>query len=295
MSRLRGGRTREPREAREAKEVREAREAKEAREARETREEKAARRERAATNRGIRGVSTVVGFVLVFAILMTSIAVLYGSGVGTLEQARESEQVTNAERAMVALSENFGAIHRGRAPGRAGEIRLAGGTLTVNETSSFRLVVNRGGTVVQQDVGVGSLVYRLDDAAVWYEAGAVFRNGGESSVVAARPAFACNDERALVSTVTVRPASGSTSVGKQGTVVVVGRESDRSLVFPTDAAPQTDATDTTVRFEIRESANRDAWDRYLTENGWTKVGDDYECTTRRAYARRTVVSVAIRA
>lgn len=241
-----------------------------------------------------RGVSTVVGFVLVFAVLMTSIGLLYGTGVGTLEEVRQDEQVTNAERAMVALGQNFEAIHYGRAPGRAGEIRLAGGTFAVDETTRFRLVVERGGTVVQRNLGVGSLVYRLGDAAIRYESGAVFRSRGGSSVVVSRPAFTCREDRALVSTVTVEPVGESTAVGAQGTVVVVGRNADRELLFPTNGTPQDDDLDTTVRFEIRESANSEAWRRYLTANGWRRVGDEYVCETRRAYARRTVIEVAIR-
>ncbi|WP_135805207.1 DUF7289 family protein [Halorussus marinus] len=241
-----------------------------------------------------RGVSNVVGFVLVFAVVVVSIGALYGSGIGSLEGVRDAEQVNNAERAVAALAQNFEAVHRGRAPGRAGEVRLNGGTLSINETTGFRVTVAHDGDVVTEDVGVGALVYRYDDTAIRYEAGAVFRQADGGSVLVRRPAFECSDDRALVSTVSVRPTADTASVTSDGTVVVVGRRAEASTVFPRTATAQTDDEDTVVRFEVASSANRDAWDRYLTDNGWVRSGDRYECTTARAFVRRTVLSVAIR-
>lgn len=239
-----------------------------------------------------RGVSHVVGYVLVFAVVITSIGVLYGSGVGSLEQARDIEQVDNAERAVVALAQNFEAVHRGHAPGRAGEVRLGGGSLGVDETTEFRVEVSSDGTVVQRNVGHGSLVYEYDDTAIRYEAGGVFRRGGGGSVLVRRPAFDCTDDRALVSTISLRPTSDAGTIAKDGTVVVEGRRAESTTVFPRSASPQTDA-DATVRFAVVSSANGDAWDRYLTDNGWTRSGGWYECTADRAFVRRTILRVAI--
>lgn len=241
-----------------------------------------------------RGVSHIVGFVLVFAVVMASIGALYASGVGSLDQVRDREQVNNAERGMVALAQNFDAIHRGRAPGRAGEIRLSGGTLSVNDSSEFRLEVSHGGTVVQHDVGIGSLVYSYEDSTVRYETGAVFR-GSEGSYMARQPAFECSPDRAIVSTITLRRGSGSAAVTKDGTVVLVGRKARTALLYPQSVTPQDSDTNTVVTFEVVSSPNEDAWGRYLTDHGWTKTGGAYECQTSRAYVRRTIIDVAIRA
>ena len=241
-----------------------------------------------------RGVSHVVGYVLVFAVVMASVGVLYGSGVGTLEGVRDAEQVDNAERAVVALAQNFEAVDRGHAPGRAGEVRLGGGRLAVDETTEFRVRVERGGTVVQERLGVGALVYEYDDTAIRYEAGGVFRVGEGGSVLARRPAFDCTDDRALVSTVSVRATDGTEAVSEDDTVVVVGRRAEAATVFPRSVTPQTEG-DATVRFEVVASPSAEAWGRYLTDNGWTRSGDTYECTADRAFVRRTILDVAIRA
>ncbi|WP_135829046.1 DUF7289 family protein [Halorussus halobius] len=240
-----------------------------------------------------RGVSHVVGYVLVFAVVMASVGVLYGSGVGSLEGVRDAEQVDNAERAVVALAQNFAAVDRGRAPGRAGEVRLGGGRLAVEEATEFRVTVERGGDVVQQRVGVGALVYEYDDTEIRYEAGGVFRTEDGGSVLARRPAFDCAPDRALVSTVSLRRAGDTGAVAEDGTVVVVGRRAEASTVFPRSATPQGDE-DATVRFEVVSSPSADAWGRYLTDSGWSRSGDVYECSTDRAFVRRTILDVAIR-
>lgn len=241
-----------------------------------------------------RGVSDVVGFVLVFAVVIASIGALYWSGVGSLEQARDVEQVNNAERAVVALAQNFEAVHSGRAPGRAGEVRLAGGSLGVNETTGFRIEVVHDGSVVSRNVGLGALVYEYDDTAIRYEAGGVFREGDGGSVLVRPPAFDCTDDRALVSTVSIRPDSGTGTVATDGTVVVVGQRVEAVSLYPRTTTPQSAATDTTVRFKVESSANREAWDRYLLDSGWDQSGDWYECSTDRAFVRRTTLGVAIR-
>ncbi|MFC6988243.1 hypothetical protein ACFQJD_05030 [Haloplanus sp. GCM10025708] len=81
-----------------------------------------------------RAVSDVVGFVLVFSLIITSVGVVTVFGISTLEDARTDERINNAERAFDVLADNFDDIARGGAPSRATEIKLAETSLTLAET-----------------------------------------------------------------------------------------------------------------------------------------------------------------
>lgn len=44
-----------------------------------------------------RGVSDVVGFVLVFALIITSVGVIYTDGLTSLQDARDAQRLSNAD------------------------------------------------------------------------------------------------------------------------------------------------------------------------------------------------------
>jgi len=64
-----------------------------------------------------------MGFVFAFALVTASVGVVYTTGIGGLEDARENEQVTNAVRAFDVLHDNIEDVTREDAPSRATEKR----------------------------------------------------------------------------------------------------------------------------------------------------------------------------
>ena len=100
-----------------------------------------------------RGVSDVVGFVLVFALVTATVGVVYTTGIQGLTGSRDVERVNNAERAFDVFANNVDDVIRRGAPSRATEVKLAdadlhyGAPVTVNLTltgsgkSAIRYVV----------------------------------------------------------------------------------------------------------------------------------------------------------
>ncbi|WP_327052172.1 DUF7289 family protein [Halomicrococcus gelatinilyticus] len=240
-----------------------------------------------------RAVSEMVSFVLVFSIIVASVGVLYVSGIGSLTEARESEQVKNAERAFVALATTFDDLQQGRAPARAGEIRLANGIIRQNDGSRLRVQVERSGAASPWNwtSGGAALTYEFDERRIRYDHGAVFRASDAGNVLVHEPAFHCSNGSAVVSTVRIE-STETTSVSKQGSVFIVGRSHGSELLFPQDATPQ--AGNTTVRVQVSSSPTRAAWERYLDDAGWSKNGSWYECSADTAVVRRTAITVEFR-
>lgn len=241
-----------------------------------------------------RAVSEVLGYVFVFAIVISSVGMLYVSGVGTVSNLRDAEQVNNADRAFVALSANFDDIHRGRAPRRAGEIRLGGGTLRVDESSQLDVTVSNPSDSVSATIGEGALVYQLDGRAIRYESSAVFNSERSGSIMRHEPAFRCGPDHAVVSTISLEAAGNVSTVQTDGTVLVVAEKQSSTLVYPTEAS--VDQVETKTVTLSASSPVDDAWGRYLSNNGWSESAPGsgtYECTSEHVYVRDVTLTLRI--
>lgn len=96
-----------------------------------------------------RAVSDVVGYVLVFSLVVTVVGVVSLTGFSSLEDARYAEQANNAERAFDVLSDNVADVYGDGAPSRGTEMSLdeaslrTTGSVTVNVTARDTATTDR--------------------------------------------------------------------------------------------------------------------------------------------------------
>jgi hypothetical protein len=200
-----------------------------------------------------RGVSETVGFVLVFALITTTIAVTFTVGLGGLNDAQLAERDNNVERAFDVLHDNLNDLSRDGVPSRATEIQLGGGELAFQRGSSFRLNSSSWERPITES---GSLVYRgAGDTRIVYENGAVFRMQGDNGVMIAEPDLLLGDTVVYSLYGLGGPAW---SVQGERTVLVVG-ERDRRASPVNERSPTANVT-----LEI-DSAQSAAWKRYYDE------------------------------
>jgi hypothetical protein len=80
-----------------------------------------------------RAVSDVIGYVLVFSLIIATVGIVTAVGFSTIEDRQRDERINNVERAFDVFAANVEDVYRGGAPSRATEIRLSGGTLQYGE------------------------------------------------------------------------------------------------------------------------------------------------------------------
>jgi len=73
-----------------------------------------------------RGVSDVVGYVLIFSLIVATVGVVTTVGFSTLEDRQDAERVNNVERAFDVFANNMENVYRDGAPSR-GDGDAAGG------------------------------------------------------------------------------------------------------------------------------------------------------------------------
>jgi hypothetical protein len=201
-----------------------------------------------------RAVSEVVGFVLVFTLVIGTVTIVYAGGFGGLDATRDAERVNNAERAFDVMANNFEQLASGDAPNRATEIKLSEASLS---TTSNRLTTINA-SEIDTAAGANPVAIRYDSgdgSQIVYELGAVIRIDDGNAVMIREPDFLFADDRIVVRYISTR-GSGQ-GVGGSTTVLVRGEKQSSQLL-----ASEQDVTD--VKIEMRTHPDRSAvWEAYF--------------------------------
>ncbi|MFB6300272.1 MAG: hypothetical protein ABEH65_08440 [Halobacteriales archaeon] len=206
-----------------------------------------------------RGVSETLGFVFIFALIISSVGIVYTVGISGLEDVRSAERVTNAERAFDVLGHNFeDMVYRG-APGRATEIKLADAQLYMDDS----IVVNVSGHVEGDpntnfstiETKIEPIIYRAGDSKIVYTNGAIIRQDGDASVMTREPDLLIESNRSTLPIVQTR-ADESENIGGSTVVLVRADKSGEELAFTN----QSETWD--VWFNVT-TPRTDAWERHL--------------------------------
>lgn len=203
-----------------------------------------------------RGVSEVIGFVLVFSLVLATIGLVYAGGLSSLDDSRDAERINNAERAFDVLADSFETMARGDAPNGATEIKIADAqlstgnerrvTVTTQEMSATGAASNRS-RAMSFDGGT--------DTRIVYEHGAVIRVDGDASTMQREPDFVFDEERTVIRYIEV--VGGRQNIGGDTTVLVRSSVTTSELLHTED-----DPDDVALRLNTT-TTRAAAWMRYL--------------------------------
>lgn len=217
-----------------------------------------------------RGVSEVLGHVLVFSLVVASIGLIVITGLGGLEDTRESEQLNNAERAFDVLADNMASVYERNSPSRTTEIDLQEASISYDDPVTINITGN--GTTAEnftREFEVTPLEYSVSsDQSIVYEGGAVFRDDVEGSVVLNEPPFLLTDDQFHTPIIQTRAAEMRQVSGT--TVLIRGESTVRSVL-------EQDRPGTYDELHISITSPRyESWNRYLEEKRGTDCSVDDE-------------------
>ncbi|WP_255195949.1 DUF7289 family protein [Halorarius litoreus] len=170
-----------------------------------------------------RAASEVLGFALIFAVIVLSVALVTVAGYQGLDASRDAERVNNAERGVDILADNIDDVVRAGAPSRTTELRVSDADISVGEPVSIRVSGRPVGSATDtfdHQFDVRPLVYEADtDASVVYVTGAVLRTDRSGAILLRDPGFVVAANETVLTV--VEPRSVDTSgVGGSGPVHV---------------------------------------------------------------------------
>jgi len=247
-----------------------------------------------------RGVSDLVGFVLVFSLIAVVVSIVSLSGLSALEGARDAQQTNNAERAMEVLSDNVADITERGAPSRATEISLEDASLYLGEETRIEVrdPAQSGDPsfLTTRVFKLRPIVYEDERAKLVYVNGAVFRVEPEGGVVLRPWEPVLDADRTMVPIVNTESVTGGPQSIKSTTVLVRANTNRRIVPVADDEGTYDD-----VWVNVT-SSRRDLWHRMLESDGALDCADAgperVECRLTydpdRLYVVETRIAVALK-
>ncbi|MFB6361958.1 MAG: hypothetical protein ABEH59_11640 [Halobacteriales archaeon] len=233
-----------------------------------------------------RAQTETLGFVLVFALITMSIGLVYASGFTGLDDAREFEQVNNAERAFEVLASNLEDISQRNAPSRSTEIKLADASLRIAE--SIQIEVNDPDADFKETYDIRPVIYDpATGAEIVYSLGAVIRDQQNGGFVPRGSSYLIGENRTVLPILQTR-ASGATAVSGSKTILVRADQSQTRLLYTNDTP--------TNKFWINVTSPRALiWQEHLNDEyavtSCTLKGDTAACSFETDRIQVTLVQI----
>jgi hypothetical protein len=225
-----------------------------------------------------RAVSEVVSYVLVFGLIVSAVGIISVSGLSTLQDVRDEEQIANAERAFDILSDNIEDIHRRGAPSRATEISLGEAELSTGSNVTMTVYVDDGdGNGLEQEAErrIRPVVYNGgEQREIAYEAGAVFRTNRDGGVIVEEPPLLIDEQRVHLPIIGLNRPQAQSLGGS--TVLLRAQRQSRTVAYE-----DTGDNVQEIRIEIEDSNYEELWTEYLESEGFqcddTVLADGIQC------------------
>lgn len=238
-----------------------------------------------------RAQSEVIGFVLVFSLVVSLVAIISVFGFGALEDTRDQEELKNAERAFDVLADNMADIHQEGAPSRATEISLQSADLYVGDPVNFNITLS--GPEKNLSRPLEPIVFGIGETDIVYVGGAILRDQRDGGFMVKEPPFLISSDRLVLPIIETRQKAGASSVSG-GTIRIRAVRVDRQYIndMVRNPSPYNSAiiNVTSPRSEI--------WERYFEKQDGmscedTALANNIRCSISdpdTIYVSRTVIN-----
>jgi len=246
-----------------------------------------------------RAVSDLVGFVLVFALVVSTVGIVSVAGLDTLQSARDAERINNAERAFEILRSNTADIYQRGAPSRATEVSLDDASLALGDQIWFNVSDpgTGGGPSFHNASVVRPIVYDSGDTRLVYVMGAVFREQRDGGVVVQPWSPVIGQDRTVIPQVKTTSATQTGQSVKSSTVLIRASANRRRVRLSETGGAYDD-----VWINVSSTPRADLWARMLGDHPQidcpTVRDTSVECsmtdTPQRLFVTETWIAVSLK-
>jgi len=208
-------------------------------------------------------VSEVIGFIMVFSIVMLAISAIYAVGYPTIQSSKENSQFRNMEQSFMVLQSDINTVAFDQAPVRTLKTSLGGGSLTVYPDAGWINVSTTTDPPYTCNVNIGAIEYEKNGRRIAYEGGGVWEKyPGGSAIKISEPRIFVQEvegnRSVSVSIINISSENGISSVGGEGTASVTVRSIPSTYLLNISYSPG----DVTI---VVTSDYADAWKMYFDE------------------------------
>ncbi|RZN37497.1 MAG: hypothetical protein EFT35_06095 [Methanophagales archaeon ANME-1-THS] len=134
--------------------------------------------------RNNKGVSEVIGYLLMFAVVVTIVSVIYVSGMPVIDQTKDSSAITSMETVFLTLQGNMKKVAVGQSPVRTMHVNLVKGTMSGQENAG-NITIDKDGAPVT--IPFGNIEYTLGTQKIIYENGAIIEHSPGGNIIISEP------------------------------------------------------------------------------------------------------------
>ena len=166
-----------------------------------------------------RAVSDVVGYLILFGIVIVAISATVAVGVTVNSDIQESIAASNSEDAMGLVNSQIEDIHQRNADSRETEIRLNNQQLTSENHATIRIDID-GGDTDSVEYTSQRIEYVSGDVTTSIELGSVITKQSDNAIMRESPPFEYNEELTLINVIEIREndsvsGSGFATIAKE--------------------------------------------------------------------------------
>lgn len=226
-----------------------------------------------------RAQSELVGFALIFGLVLLAILLVAAMGTAGLNSAQQHQQTSNVQPAFEVLSGNVDDITIHGAPSRGTEIKLVNAALTVEE--AVEITVETDNTI--EVYTVHGMVYDSGSGTtVSYAGGMLIREDNDGRIVFGEPNAVFSDQSIGLLVADTR-SDGLSNVGGTVTTLIEKRHAGSATVFENDVDVVTIGVD---------GPHAGVWGAYLAEEATSTDGCEViDSTTIRCTPERVYVTI----
>ncbi|MEF8772011.1 DUF7289 family protein [Halodesulfurarchaeum sp.] len=232
-----------------------------------------------------RAVSDVLGYILIFSLILSSVAVVTAGGYSSLNSVRDAERFDNAQRVFDVLDENVDDHLETGVTSRGTEIRLADARIGFGDPVKLNVTVKGYGS---NQTTVEPLLYtQSSEREIAYSGGATVRTDRGASIIKNDPPFRIGDET-IVTFVETRPRDSGIS-GSGRVLVRTELSADSVHEYTGSGSP----LDVTLNVTSPRTSAWEQWFESETDGNCTVVGNTASCTfeTETLYVRTVAIDV----
>ncbi len=219
-------------------------------------------------------VSETLDFVTLLGILVISMGLIGVAGYPIVQKVQESNYIENTKQSLIVLAANVNKVVLGQAPSQAVELKLYGGTLSLNESVNGSSTITINMTVFNQTIGsneniaisgdMGSIEGAVGNTVIAYEGTGVWAKYPNGNTLVSKPLITnlSNVNNVLVIPVVSISISGTSSMGGTGMGWVTVCEQGCM-------APIVNITKNVSYINITiNSTYSSGWSNYFSEKSW---------------------------
>lgn len=209
-----------------------------------------------------RAVSEVIGYVIIFGIVMLSIGMIYAVGFPVLKSSTDATQFQSIEQGFLILQTDLFKVALDQAPVRTTKLGTAeGGSLRTDPAAcNLTIEITHSGTRVNHSILMGNIEFNSRVGSVACENGAVVVKYQAGSVMLSNPRMFNSTDQGDILFSLVKINDSCSSFGGGIAQVTISNPRFNESVFNTPAVYQNG--ELRLKFESRYA---DAWGRFISD------------------------------